>query len=122
MSSIDALKSKLAKLETSNYIDALIPKSSGWLSRKLGVVLAVIAALIIIGRDNQNSIIAGIITLCVVYLIVQGVNDLMDKFVEGWTRVKIIEGMAKDGLTKEEIETITGVPAAPAAAPAASAP
>lgn len=113
MASIDALKSKLAKLEVSTHIDALIPKSSGWLSRKLGVVLAVIVALIIIGRDNTNSIISGIITLCVVYLIVQGVNDLMDKFVEGWTRSKIIDGMAKDGISKEEMEVITGVPAVP---------
>lgn len=115
MSKIDALKSKIAKLEISSYIDTLLPKSSGWLSRKLCVVLAVIAALVIIGRDNQNLIISGMITLCVVYLIVQGMNDLMDKFVEGWTRNKIIEGMSKDGLSKEEVDAITGAPATPAA-------
>lgn len=122
MSSIDALKAKLAKLEASTHIDALIPKSSGWLSRKLGVVLTAMAVLIFIGRDSVATIIAGIITLGVTYLIVQGVNDLMDKFVEGWTRVKIIEGMSKDGLTKEELETITGIPSATVVAPAASAP
>lgn len=110
MSDIEALKAKLAKLEASKHIDSLIPKNSGWLSRKLGVALAIIAALIFIGRENVVLIIAGIITLGVTYLIVQGAVDLVNSLSEAYVRGKIIDGLSKDGLTKEEIELVTGSP------------
>ena len=40
MSKIDDLKTKLSKLEASAHFDSLLPKNSGWLSRKLIVALA----------------------------------------------------------------------------------
>jgi hypothetical protein len=108
MSNLDDLRKKLAKAEASAHFDSLLPKSSGWLSRKLIVVLAVIAALILLGRDNQSAIISGIITLGVVYLIVQAVQDLGHSASDAYARGKLIEAMAKDGLDANEIAAITG--------------
>ena len=104
---ITDLKTKLAELEAGSHFNAMLPKTSGWFSRKLIVVLAVIGALIFLGRDNLNLIIGGIIALGMTYLIVQCAQDLMHSFCDAWVRRKLIDAMAKDGLSKEELDTIT---------------
>ena len=54
MASIESLKAKLSKLEASSHFDTLLPKTSGWLSRKLLILLAVLAGMIYLGRDNLS--------------------------------------------------------------------
>jgi hypothetical protein len=108
MSKIDDLKGKLAKLEASAHFESLLPKSSGWLSRKLLVVLAIIGVLVFLGRENVNLILAGIITLGVVYLIAQAAQDISHDWSDAWVRRKLIDAMAKDGLSQEELEALGG--------------
>jgi divalent metal cation (Fe/Co/Zn/Cd) transporter len=114
MSKIDDLKAKLAELEAGSHITALMPKSSGWLSRKLLVVLAVIGVLIFLGRENVNLILGGIVTLGIVYLITQAAHDIVSSITDAWVRRKLIEAMAKDGLDDAE-KAALGLPVAPTA-------
>lgn len=121
MSKIDDLKTKLAKLEASTHFDSLLPKSSGWLSRKLIVALAAIATLIIIGRDNQAAIINWVGILALAYLVVQAGHDVFSGRDDRITRCKLIDAMAKDGLSDEDLKALTVGPATPPA-PVATAP
>lgn len=93
MSSIDTLKEKLSKLEASAHFNSLLPKSSGWLSRKLLVALAVVVAMFVIGRDNQALIINWIGIIAVTYLIAQAAHDIFSGRDDRITRVKLIEVM-----------------------------
>jgi hypothetical protein len=106
MSDIQNLKAKLSKLEAKNYFDALLPKTSGWFSRKLMVALAVVAALIILGRDNMSSIINWIGFIAIAYIVSQAVHDVFSSRDDRISRCKLIDAMAKDGLTKEEIASL----------------
>lgn len=118
MSKIDDLKTKLSKLEASAHFDSLLPKNSGWLSRKLIVALAAIAALIIIGRDNQAAIINWVGILAGIYIVTQALHDIFSGRDDRIARCALIAAMAKDGFSEEELKVLAGgvpTPAAPAA-------
>ncbi len=102
MSNIDKLEEKLAKLKTSASLSALLPKGSNWLSKKLLSMLAVVAGLIWLGRDNLSLVISSITLLAAIYIIVQGVNDAVHSLCDAWTRRAIIQGMAVDGISAAE--------------------
>lgn len=106
MSTIEKLQEKLEKLKASSAVQSLIPSSSGWLSRKLWVALAIVATLVIVGRENINIVLNGIITLGMVYIIAQGVHDIVQSLGEAYVRGKIVTNLAKDGLTVEEIKAV----------------
>lgn len=108
MSSIENLKAQIAKLEAGESFNALLPKSSGWLSRKLVIALAIIGALIFIGRDNIALTIWATVILGGIYLVTQAAHDIFQSRDDRITRCELIKAMAQDGLTKEELESISG--------------
>jgi len=112
MSSIEDLETKLAKLKAGAHFDALLPKSSGWLSRKLVIALSVVGALLFIGRDNISLTIWATTILGGIYLLTQGAHDIFSSRDDRITRCELIRAMAKDGITKEELDAISGKPAA----------
>lgn len=106
MSDIDKLEKKLASLKTKASFDSLLPKASSWLSKKLLSMLAIVACLIWFGRENITLVINGIIFLSAIYLIVQGVNDAVHSVCDAWTRRKVIDAMAADGLDETEKKSL----------------
>jgi hypothetical protein len=109
MSDIQKLEDKLIKLKSKAHFDTFLPKGSSWLSKKLLSMLAIVAALIWLGRDNLALSINGIILVSVVYIIAQAVNDAVHSVTEAWVRRTLIQAMAVDGLNEEERKAL-GVP------------
>lgn len=100
---VQKLESKLQELKAKSKLDWILPKtSSSWFSRKLFVALTLLGVLVFLGRDNINTVLTGIVYLGITYLIVQGVQDVVTKIVDGWVRRTVIEAMAKDGLDEAE--------------------
>ena len=106
MSTLDKLKSKVANLETKTLMDTFVPKTSGWLSRKLIVMLAIVATLVVIGRENQSLIIWSIVILGGVWMLTQVIQDIFNSRDARIIRCEIIRALAKDGLTPEELKRL----------------
>lgn len=109
MSAIDDLKGKLANLEISSKIGALVPKSSGWLSRKLITTLSVAGVVVYLGHDNIVLALYGVIVLGVAYLVTQAAHDIFQSRDDRIIRVAIIEALARDGLTPDELSSVRGL-------------
>lgn len=109
MADIKKLEDKLAKLKLSSSFGAFLPKTSGWLSRKLLVALALIGGLIFLGRDNITLVIYGMIILGSIYMITQTLHDIFTCREDGATRRALIAAMAADGnLSSEELAVLGG--------------
>jgi hypothetical protein len=106
MSDIAKLQEKIAGLKVGAGFSSLLPKKSGWLSKKLLSMLAIVACLIWFGRENIALTINGIILVAVVYIIAQAVNDAVHSITEAWVRRAIINAMAVDGLSDEERKSL----------------
>jgi hypothetical protein len=105
---IEDLRQKISNLELGHQISGLIPKSSGWLSRKMLVTLGIVAGVLWLGRGNLTQAIQSIVSIVVVWLIAQTVQDVVHSFCDAYVRGKLIDGAAKDGLTTDEVREITG--------------
>lgn len=106
MSSLSKLKSKVTNLEISSLMAAFVPKTSGWLSRKLIVMLAIVATLVVIGRENQSLIIWSVVILGSVWLLTQVIQDVFNSRDARIIRCEIIKALAQDGLTTDEIKSL----------------
>jgi hypothetical protein len=113
MSAIDRLKSKISGLETKSLMDAFVPKSSGWLSRKMVVMLAVIGVLVLIGRENQALIMQYSCIMAGIWLLTQVIQDVAHSRDSRKVRIAMIEAMAKDGLSDEERKELGEKPGSP---------
>jgi divalent metal cation (Fe/Co/Zn/Cd) transporter len=105
---IEDLKAKISNLELGHQISGLVPKSSGWLSRKMLVTLAVVAGVLWLGRGNLMQTIQSIVYIVIVWLIVQTVQDVVHSICDAYVRGKLIDGAARDGLTADEVREIAG--------------
>lgn len=103
MSTVSDLQAKLEKAK----LGSLLPSTSGWLSRKLVVVLAVVAALIVIGRENVSLIVICMTVMACVYMIIQGIIDFGHDRNDTVIRGQLIAAAAKDGLTAEELKELS---------------
>ncbi len=108
MSTIQKLEDRISKLKVGANLSSLLPKNSGWLSRKLLVTLALVGGLIFLGRDNITLVIYGIIILGSVYMVTQTLHDIFVCREDGMTRRQLITAMASDGLSPEETKALTG--------------
>lgn len=108
MASIEGLKDKISNLELGHQISGLIPKSSGWLSRKMLVTLAVVAGVLWLGRGNLMQTIQSIVHIVIIWLVVQTVQDVVHSICDAYVRGKLIDGAAKDGLSKDEMDSLGG--------------
>ena len=102
MSNITKLEEKIAKLKVKAGFDSLLPKGSSWLSKKLLSMLAIVAGLIWLGRDNLTLVIYGMIILGSVYMLTQTLHDIFVAREDGQTRRKLIDAMSADGLNDDE--------------------
>lgn len=111
MNDIASLEAKLKELK--NSAAGALPKSSGWLSRKLLTLLVIAGIVIFLGREQISAVIVSLSWLCLGYLLVQGIVDAVREWQAGklarahveadaMIRIAWIDAAARDGFDDAE--------------------
>ncbi len=93
MASIEKLQAKIEELK----LGSLLPKGSGWLSRKLWVALAAIVAVIYLAAGNVPLILSTTTTIVIWYLATSAAQGAVEHVANVWLRGKIVDALARDG-------------------------
>lgn len=81
-------------------------KSPRWASRKMLVTVAAVGALIWLFKGSLATILWQVTALIGLWLLCTTATDIAEKHYQNQVKIKVLENLSKDGLTKEEVEVV----------------
>ena len=84
-------------------------KQPRWASRKMLVTVGIIGAMVWLFKGSLATILWQVTLLAGLWVLCTTATDMMEKHCATQVKVKLIEELSKNGLTKEEAEVIEKV-------------
>jgi hypothetical protein len=81
-------------------------KAPRWGSRKMLVTMAAVGALIWFFKGSLATILWQVTALIGLWLLCTTATDIAEKHYQSQVKIKVLENLSKDGLTKEEVEVV----------------